>query len=147
MQLMVAVATAEAQLVCDQSKGNIREAACISGCIIIATRCLQASGGYGARRTIDSTGVAAEAQLVLRDAYMPVTNYCTALSAGQHWVYGAQLTVADATAEAQLVLWDATGQIFGGLAPRDLSLPESGAAVAALQRCLAALQNETQEPR
>lgn len=67
--------------------------------------------------------------------------------AGARWVYAAQFTVADATAEAAVVLWDAGGRLFGGHPPRDLSCPGAEAARSALQGCLATLRNETPNPR
>lgn len=62
-------------------------------------------------------------------------------------MYGAQLTVQDATAEADLVLWDAAGQFFGGLAPQNLADPAGAEALTQLRRCLADLRNDTPEPR
>ena len=67
--------------------------------------------------------------------------------AGERWVYAAQFTVADATAEAAVVLWDADGRLFGGRPPRDLSMPEAEGARTTLQGCLAALRNEMPNPR
>ncbi len=67
------------------------------------------------------------------------------LLAGQRWVYGAQLTVQDATVELTLLLYDAGGRFFGGFAPRDLAADAD--ATAALRRTMAALQNDVPEPR
>ena len=67
--------------------------------------------------------------------------------AGERWVYAAQFTVADATAEAAVVLWDVEGRLFGGRPPRDLTSPGAEEARSALQGCLAALRNETSHPR
>lgn len=62
-------------------------------------------------------------------------------------MYAAQFTVADATAEAAVVLWDAEGRLFGGRPPRDPTSQGAEEARAALQGCLAALRNETVHPR
>jgi hypothetical protein len=67
--------------------------------------------------------------------------------ADERWVYAAQFTVADATAEAAVVLWDADGRLFGGRPPRDLTSPGAEEARSALQGCLAALRNDTPQPR
>ncbi len=60
-------------------------------------------------------------------------------------MYGAQLTVQDATAELTLLLYDAGGRFFGGFAPRDLAADAD--ATTALRRTMAALQNDVPEPR
>ncbi len=67
--------------------------------------------------------------------------------AGERWVYAAQFTVADATAEAAVVLWDAEGRLFGGRPPQDMSSPGAEESRSALQGCLAALRNDTPHPR